>query len=102
MAYTNNYNRGTANTSNRAVVAKTGEDKKSEAVFQQLVKLSKTGKLTFSVGAKGLSIPANTRVTLIELSEKRRTALEASGKAKGFTGASPTHELIGFKIEPRS
>lgn len=100
MAYENRgYSRSNNSSNNSSRSSGSGE--KSKAVFSQLVKQSKTGKLTFSVMSKAITIPANTRVTLVELSEKRKAALEASSKQRGFSGAVPTHELIGFPIEQK-
>ncbi len=95
-----NNNRSAGNTGmNKAAAAGTGE--RQEPVFKQFVKLSKTGKLTFSVGGKALTIPANTRVTLVEISQKRKDALAKASAERGFKSTVPTHELIGFPIEQK-
>ncbi len=79
----------------------TGEKMKSDAILTRFLRPSKSGKslATFSVGNDALVIPANTRVVITALSEKRMAALAKVAQEKGFQGAVPTHELVVFPID---
>lgn len=73
---------------------------KSDALFSRFLRPSKSGKslATFSVGDTDLVLPANTRVVITELSQKRKDALAKVAIEKGFKGVAPTHELTVFPI----
>jgi hypothetical protein len=106
MAGYQNNNRNTysrnGGTSGAIRPAGTGMEKtKSDAILTRFLRPSKSGKsvATFSVGKEALVIPANTRVVITALSQKRMDALAKSAAEKGFEGAVPTHELVVFPID---
>lgn len=82
---------------------KTSSGSGNKPVLTQLMKPSKSGKAvaTFTVGDKALVIPANTRVSIMELNDKRKEALAAAAEKKGFKSAIPTHELVAFEISDK-
>lgn len=97
-------NRNTARTSGATTGATgAGQKMKSDAILTRFLRPSKSGKsvATFSVGKEALVIPANTRVVITALSQKRMDALAKSAAEKGFEGAVPTHELVVFPIEKK-
>lgn len=105
MAYGNQGNRSSNGYRNSAPAAGYGrptdgaQGKKSEAVLSKFLRPSKSQKsTTFTVGDDALVIPANHRVVITALSEKRMDALAKSAKEKGFKGAVPTHELLVFPV----
>lgn len=77
-----------------------GEQQREEPVFTKLVTIrqTKAGNMTFSTGKDGMQIPANTKVVVTPLSEKRLTALQAAAKEKGYE-SKVTHEIVGFRID---
>jgi hypothetical protein len=99
----NTYSRG-GNTQRAnpatATTGLAGNKMKSDAILTRFLRPSKSGKsvATFSVGKEALVIPANTRVVITALSQKRMDALAKSAAEKGFEGAVPTHELVVFPI----
>lgn len=79
--------------------ANTGEfvDK---ALLRKFARRTKSGEgITFTVGDTDMILKANTRVVISPLTEKRIAALEASAKAKGFKGTTPSHELAVLPID---
>lgn len=92
------------NNKTAATTASGSDGKKSEAILTKFLKPTKSGKSigAFTVGDQALVIPANTRVVVTALSDKRMAALEKAGLEKGFKGPTPTYELAVFKIEPKA
>lgn len=71
-----------------------------KALLRKFIRTSKSGKsIGFVVGDTDMVLKAGTRVVITQLSDKRRDALTASAKQKGFKGTTPTHELAVLPIE---
>lgn len=98
MAYQANKN---YSNSKPAYNAGGNTQKKSEAIFEKLMKPSKSGKsvATFAVGEKDIVLPAGTRVVITALTEKQLAGLDKARKDRGFQGPVPTHKLSVFPID---
>jgi hypothetical protein len=93
----NNRTNSNARATTAAAAGTTGE--REEPVFQKLITLKTSGKgnLTFTVGKDGMTVPANTRLAIVPLTEKRLGALQAAAAKKGYE-SKVTHEIVGFPI----
>lgn len=111
MAYGNNTARnnnqagyGNKNTGGARGVAPAAagqeQQEREEPILAKFMRATKSGKsVSFLTGEKAITIPANTRVVVTPISDKRKAALEKSAQEKGFTGSTPTHELVVFPVE---
>lgn len=97
-------NNSTSNRSNTPAAATTAAattTDRVEPILEQFVNTSKSGKaLTFYIGKKGFSIPAESRAVISPLTEKQIAGLARVRKEKGYTDSPmPTHKLSVFKVE---